>query len=80
MKILHIVPFFYGSVGTVTKELTQELSKLGTEVVIASPANPPSEVSKYIYALYRLRKTLIEEPIYTSLFVFLNKDIIKKDH
>ncbi|MEM3834136.1 glycosyltransferase family 4 protein [Pyrobaculum sp.] len=78
MKILHIAPFFTGGVGIVAKNLTYALSKLGNDVVVASPANPPEEIRQNISTFYKLRELVLKDPLYVPMFALLNKNIVEK--
>jgi len=77
LKLLHIVPFFHGGVGTVAYNLTKELVKIGIEVILASPATPPVELLKLGAIYYGLKKPLLKDPFYATEFYVLNIGIIK---
>ncbi|MCC6055772.1 MAG: glycosyltransferase family 4 protein [Desulfurococcaceae archaeon] len=77
LKLLHIVPFFHGGVGTVAYNLTKELVKIGIEVILASPATPPVELLKLGAIYYSLKKPLFKDPFYATEFYVLNIGVIK---
>jgi glycosyltransferase involved in cell wall biosynthesis len=77
LKLLHIVPFFHGGVGTAAYNLTKELVKIGIEVILASPATPPVELLKLGVIYYGLKKPLLKDPFYAIEFYVLNIGIIK---
>jgi glycosyltransferase involved in cell wall biosynthesis len=83
LKILHIVPIFHGGVGVVASNLTKALFKEGAEVIVASPAKPPTWLLKLDIVYYYLRAPFLGEPFYTVQFYTLNinaiKDIVKKE-
>jgi glycosyltransferase involved in cell wall biosynthesis len=63
--------------------LTKALFKEDVEVIVASPAKPPTELLKLDITYYHLRTPLLSEPFYTIQFYTLNinaiKDIVKKE-
>jgi glycosyltransferase involved in cell wall biosynthesis len=83
LKIFHIVPIFHGGVGVVASNLTKALFKEGAEVIVASPAKPPTWLLKLDITYYYLRAPFLREPFYTVQFYTLNinaiKNIVKKE-
>jgi glycosyltransferase involved in cell wall biosynthesis len=63
--------------------LTKALFKEDVEVIVASPAKPPTELLKLNITYYHLRTPLLSDPFYTIQFYTLNinaiKDIVKKE-
>jgi glycosyltransferase involved in cell wall biosynthesis len=83
LKILHIVPIFHGGVGVVASNLTKALFKEGAEVIVASPAKPPTWLLNLDITYYYLRPPFLREPFYTIQFYTLNinaiKNMVKKE-
>jgi len=71
-KILHIAPFFYGGVGIVAYMLTKEFTKIGHEVVLATPAKAPVELKKSIIQYYILRAPTLKDPLYSIQYYIFN--------
>ena len=71
-RILHIAPFFYGGVGIVAYMLTKEFTKIGHEVVLATPAKAPVELKKSIIQYYILRAPTLKDPLYSIQYYIFN--------